>query len=382
MGFLKTKIIIIAISLTLLFGCAKSIIKIASKKDDNPFQMFGKVPSREFYVSVNVSDSLNLLWENSVNGSFTNSSVSVYDDLVFVNDLSGRVYCFRFDDGKQLGKLTYKGAIYSTPIPFKNLIIFPVAQEKENLTELVYYDYSAGEELEIIELPGRALTEMIAVEDGVIFNTEIGIVFKFDLHRNKIWETGTNVPTRSSPSMKNNLFIFGNDNGEIISLDVLTGDSVYVSNIGGSFYSGSTIVDDVIYIGNNNGKLYALNLDDGKMIWEFDSDARIIMTPAVDNENVFFGNLAGYLYSLNRADGKLNWKTKFRGVLNATPLLTENRIVVPEVFFSFHLVDKKDGSIIKDFYLDGRAKYSPVYYKGILFIGYDNGNLSAYEFVE
>ncbi len=81
------------------------------------------------------------------------------------------------------------------------------------MTELVYYDYSAGEELEIIELPGRVLTEMIAVEDGVIFNTEIGVVFKFDLHGNKIWETDTKVPTRSSPSMKNNIFSFGNDKG-------------------------------------------------------------------------------------------------------------------------------------------------------------------------
>ncbi|RKY94467.1 MAG: hypothetical protein DRQ01_02270 [Ignavibacteriae bacterium] len=382
MGFLKTKLIIVTISLIMLFGCAKSIIKIAAKKDDSPFRMFGKVPSREFYVPVNVSDSLNLVWENSVNGSFTNSSVSIYDDLVFVNDLSGRVYCFRFDDGKQLGKVKYKGAVYSTPIPFNNLLIFPVAIEKENLTELVYYDYSAGKEIAIIELPGRVLTEMIAVDDGVIFNTEIGAVFKYDLHGNKVWEMHTRVPTRSSPSMKNNLFIFGNDKGEIISLDNSTGDSVYVSNIGGSFYSGSTIVDDIIYIGNNNGKLYALNLDDGKVIWEFDSEARILMTPAADEENIVFGNLAGDLFSLNRTDGTLNWKTKFRGVLNATPMLTKNMIIVPEVFFSFHLVDKKDGSIIKDFYLDGRAKYSPVYYKGILFIGYDNGNLSAYEFVE
>ena len=106
------------------------------------------------------------------------------------------------------------------------------------------------------------------------------------------------------------------------------------------------------------------------------------MTPAADEENIVFGNLAGDLFSLNRTDGTLNWKTKFRGVLNTTPLVTNNLIIVPEVFFSFHLVDKKDGSIIKDFYLDGRAKYSPVYFKGILFIGYDNGNLSAYEFVE
>lgn len=382
MGFLKAKFLISAVMLIFFFGCARSIIKIAAKKDDNPFRMFGNIPSREFYVPVNVSDTLQLLWENSVNGSFTNSSVSVYDDLVFVNDLSGRVYCFRLEDGKQLGKIKYKGAVYSAPIPFNNLLIFPVALEKENLTELVYYNFSAGKELDVIELPGRVLTEMVAVEDGVIFNTEIGAAFKFDLHGNKIWETITKVPTRSSPSMKNNLYIFGNDNGEIIALDASTGDSVYVSTIGGSFFGGSTIVDNVIYIGNNNGKLFALNFDDGKVIWEFDSGARILMTPAVDDKNIIFGNLAGNLFSLNKSDGKVSWKTEFKGVLNTTPLLTENMIIVPEVFFAFHLVNKFDGKIVKDYYLDGRAKFSPVYFRNILFIGYDNGNIRAYEFVE
>ncbi len=191
MGFLKIKLSIFFIVLTFLFGCAKSIIKVSSKKDDNPYNMFGKIPSREFYVPVNVSDSLKLLWQNNVNGSFTNSSVSVYDELVFVNDLSGRIYCFRIEDGKQVGKIKYKGAVYSAPVLSDNLLIFSVAIEKENLTELVYYNYSAGEELEIIELPGRVLTEMIAVDDGVIFNTEIGSAYKFDMHGNKIWETFT-----------------------------------------------------------------------------------------------------------------------------------------------------------------------------------------------
>ena len=146
MGFLRIKFFISTLLLIFLFGCAKSIMKITAKKDDNPFRMFGNIPSREFYVPINVSDSLQLLWQNSVNGSFTNSSVSVYDELVFVNDLSGRVYCFRLEDGKQLGKVKYNGAVYSAPIPFKNLLIFPVTLEKENLTELVYYNYSSNSE--------------------------------------------------------------------------------------------------------------------------------------------------------------------------------------------------------------------------------------------
>ncbi len=149
------------------------------------------------------------------------------------------------------------------------------------------------------------------------------------------------MPTRSSPALWDNKYIFANDNGEIIALNSFSGDSIYVYKIEGSFFSGSTIVDGTIYIGNNNGKLYALNVEDGKVIWEFNSNSRILMTPAVDDENVVFGNLAGSLFSLNKLDGSLNWKTEFRGVLNSTPLITKNKIIVPEVFFSFHIVDKE-----------------------------------------
>jgi outer membrane protein assembly factor BamB len=379
MGFLKIKILLLLIIL-LLVSCARSVIKVSSKLDEEPFQMFGRIPEREFYVPITVSDSLELIWESSINGSFPTSSISIYDEFVFANDLSGRVYCYRLEDGKQMGKLKFKGAVYSTPILFKTNVVFPVALEKENFTELVFYDYLNGREIEVIELPGRVLTEMIAIDDEVIFNTEIGAVYRYTMQGKKIWETHTRVPTRSSPALKNNLFIFGNDVGELIALDAASGDSVYVTEIGGQFYSGLTIVDPMIYVGNENGNLYAINYIDGEIIWQFDSGARILMTPSVDDENVFFGNLSGKLFSLNKNDGSLNWEQQFRGVLNSTPLLTENLLVLPDIIFAFHLIDKETGEVRKTIPLDGRAKLSPVYYRNLLFIGYDNGILRAYEF--
>ncbi len=42
-----------------------------------PFQMFGKTPSREFYVPVNLSDSLIFMGKSDMHGSFPNSSVSI-----------------------------------------------------------------------------------------------------------------------------------------------------------------------------------------------------------------------------------------------------------------------------------------------------------------
>ena len=99
MGFLKYKILIIAVTF-LIGGCTRSVIKYSAKLDEHPYQMFGKIPSREFFVPEVFSDSLSLKWENEMYGSFLNSSVSIYSDLVFINDLAGRVFCYQFDTGK------------------------------------------------------------------------------------------------------------------------------------------------------------------------------------------------------------------------------------------------------------------------------------------
>lgn len=374
--------IFLLIVLILISGCARSVIKYATKLDENPYQMYGKIPSREFYLPANISDSLVLKWESEANGSFTNSSISVYEDLVFINDLSGRIFCFNIETGKKIGSLKYSsGSVYSTPIPYRSKIIFPVAQEKDNLTELIIYDYAQGKEMEAIELPGRVLTQMIAVGDEILFTSEVGIAYKFNSMGKKIWETHTRVPTRSSPALVDDLFIFGNDNGEIIALNSSSGDSVYVQKIGGHFFSGLTISENVIYVGNDNGFVYALDSEDGEIIWQFDTGARIKMEPSVDEQNIYIGNLNGNFYSLNKHNGNENWRTDFNGILNTTPLVTENKIILPNVLFEIHLLDKQSGEVIKSIPLDGRAKLSPVIHRNILFIGYDDGVLRAYEFV-
>jgi outer membrane protein assembly factor BamB len=380
MGLLRYKIILLLIPI-LLIGCARSVIKYSVKLDENPYQMFGKNPSREFYIPEMISDSLVLKWESEMYGSFLNSSVSIYGDMVFINDLSGRIYCYQFNTGAEIGKVKYSsGSVYSTPIPYKNKIVFPVALESENLTELVYYDYNEGKELHNIELPGRVLTQMISDSNDIYFTTELGSAYKFTSRAKKIWETHTRVPTHSSPALKNDLLIFGNDKGEVIALNSETGDSVYAKKIGGAFFSGITISDDIIYVGNNNGKLYALTVSNGEIVWQFDSGARILMNPAVDDTNVYVGNLAGAFYSINKSNGKQNWKLEFAGLFDTTPLVTENIIILPDIIFALHLIDKVDGRVVKTISLEGRAKLTPVIHNKTLFIGFDDGVIRAYEF--
>lgn len=380
MGLLKYKILFL-LSVLLLSGCTRSVIKYLTQPDENPYQMYGKLPSRVFYSPINISDSLLLKWESETYGSFNNTSVSAYDELVFINDLAGRIFCFNIETGDKIGSLKYSsGSIFSTPVPFRSTIIFPVALEKDNLTDLIIYDYLQGKEVEDIEIPGRVLTQIITVDDDILFTSEVGIAYRYSSSGKKIWETHTRVPTRSSPALFNNLFVFGNDKGEIIALESSSGDSVYVKEIGGHFFSGVTISENIIYVGNNNGKVYALKYENGEIIWQFDTGYQIKMEPSVDQQNIYIGNLNGNFFSIDKTTGNENWRINFQGILNSTAFVTENLIILPDVLFKLHFLDKENGNIIRSIMLDGRAKLSPVIHKNTLFIGFDDGVIRAYEF--
>lgn len=378
---MKLKISLLILALTIC-GCFPSLISIDAKKVPSSHSMFGENESRNFYLPVSISDSLKLVWESSINGSFPNSSVTTYGNYVFINDLSGRVYCFNADSGKTEGKLKYNdGSVYTTPVINDGIMVFAVAHSDENISDLYYYDFREGKSLFDKEIDGRILTEIIKTEDGIIFNTEDGRVFKYDFNGYKQWEYETNSRVHSSPALRNNIIVFGNDDGEIIGINSKLGNLIYREKIGKPFFGGATIDENTVYLGNDDGFIYALNLSDGKINWKYETGSRIIMVPAFNKNDLIVGNLKGGLFSIRKETGKLNWKTDTNGLLNSSPLVTANIIIVPDLSKSIHFVDVQSGKILKTMNLEGRGKLSPVIYRDKLYIGYDDGILRAYEFV-
>ncbi len=361
-------------------GCSTSKIQFDVKQDKNPYVMYGEIPSRNFYVASEFSDSLIKKWDNDINGTFAYSSVSIYNNLVFANDLSGRVYCFNIDNGKEAGHLKFGAGVFTTPIINNFTVIAASAERKDNESILQYYDYKQGKLLKQATIPGRVISEIIKVSDGIIFNTDQGTVYKYNFNAFQEWKCETKKNTHSSPALKDNLIVFGNDDGEITAVDAEKGKLKYRVKIGKPFLSSPTIINDVIYIGNDDGKLYALNLSTGKILWSYQTGGRIIMTPASDGENIFIGNLKGDLYSINIKSHQLNWKSNYDGAFNLTPLVSENLILQPGLDKNLLFVKKDNGEIIKTMSFDGRVRLTPVYFKNTLFIGYDNGILEAYEF--
>jgi len=383
MGLLKNLLFNIAAGIiALMTGCSQSVIKTDSVLDNNPYNMFGRTPERSFYYPVVIGDSIKKIWDNSINGSFNNSSISYYDKYVFINDLSGRIFCFDMKTGKRIGQLKNTGAVYSTPLVDRFRVIYLNAHNDENMSDLCYYDLDESKYTDQEKIPGRALTETINTVDGILFTTEKGIVYKYNPNGVKVWETDTKSVTYSSPALGKNIVVFGNNEGEVIALNQSDGTIRYRIKAGLPFYGGASISGSNIYIGNDYGNLYCLDLTSGRINWKFSTGTRIIMTPALDDDNVYFGNLSGEFYSLNKTTGKLNWNKKLGALFDVTPMVTQNMLILPDQFEKLYFVDKTNGIKKNTYSFRGRLKLTPVMKDSLLFIGYDDGELEAYEIVK
>lgn len=384
MGFLKysIKIFLFLWTLILLSGCAKSIIKIVGQSEETPVVMFAETGERNFYYPVDFSDSLNLLWENDAHGSFNNSSFIFFDSTVFTHDLGGRIHAFNIHTGKLLGVLKFKGAVLSTPVLFSSVIVTALVLNNENKTKLIFYDFFKGKELKTIEVNGKIINQMLRIENDLFLITENGMAAKYSSRGNEIWKRNLDSFVHSDPAYSNGKIYFGNDSGELVCIDSESSNIIYKKKIGGVFNGGVTIKENFAFLGDDYGVLYAFNLKKGELEWNFNSGSRIIMNPAVDYENIIFGNLSGKLFSLKKENGKKNWEIKNNGaVFSSTPILTNNRIIISNLFKSVLIVDKLTGNLVKEISLDARVKMTPAIRNNLLFIGYDNGIVRAYEII-
>ncbi len=370
-------------------GCAPSIIKLNYINDNNPISQFSKSSNRNFIYEPLISDSVVEKWEAEINGGFSNSSVTVSDSAVFVNDLSGRVYCFSLATGKTLGQLKYKGSIFTAPIIHKSVIYFVVISDKEEVSTLYTYDIKNGKEISATEMEGRITSQLVIIDGAIYALTEKGKLYQFSLAGEHLWTFDTKSDCHDSPALISTVIVLGNDNGEIISIgneniqpsDAMNSRLNYRRKIGGPFFSSPVISGNEIFIGNDDGNLYSVDLNSGNVNWAFQTSAKIRMETIVTQDEIFIGNLKGELYKLSRG-GKQIWKLETKGLLNITPLLTNDYLILPDANKKVYFISRNKGEIFHTLELDGRMKLSPVIKGNFLFIGYENGNLKAYEFVQ
>lgn len=379
MGFLKKLISIpVLIISAIISACTQPIVFRNMSANLPGYYMFGKEPAREFYVKENLGDTLKLKWNAETSGSQYSTSVTIYNDIVFVTDLSGKLFAFNRENGKQFGYEKFSGAIPSAPVVSSLRLFFMVNNKEETYSTLTCFDFLSGKIMSESEIPGNVNNEIVKVNDAVIILSDDGIVYKYNLSGFRVWEKNTGSIARTIPACSSDNIYLVNQNGEFISLDLENGNENFRVKISGGFESGITVDGTSAYAGDNAGIIYCMNTKNGSVRWKYDTGSKIKSIPVYNEEYIYAGNLSGRVICLDKFSGKEIWKLETGGIINTTPLLLEDYLLQPNVNKHLDFIDAKSGRLAKRMGFDTRVKMSPVYYDGILYLGTDRGNISAY----
>lgn len=365
----------------MLSGCS-SVIKLPEINYGYNYKMFGKNGNGNFYYNEQLSDSVRLKWLSDTHGGFANTSVTILDHYVFIGDLSGRIYCFDFNTGKEIGNIKNKGAVNSAVLTKDDLIIYALELPNNNFTSIIFYDVKNGDELKNVKIPGKVRNELILLDDEIIFTTEEGMVYKYNLKGEEIWKYKINKKITAPSVCSDNLLAVITSDGQLNVFDHIQKKLLYKKIFKGNYESGSIIKDKVIYFTNNSGVVFACNLVSEKLLWQCELGYRIKSYPVFDNKNLYITNLHGDYSSLDLNTGKLNWVKSTDGLFEAAPIVSENILIIPDQNRKILFVSKSDGKILRILPLEGRVKLSPVVKDNSIIIGFEKGQIARYEFVK
>lgn len=377
--YLDAKYLLICLSAILLQNCTQPLVFKYMTNNESGYYMYGKIQERNFYEKLSIDENLEQLWSAETSGSQSYSSIVIYKNILFITDLSGKIYGFDRTTGKVLGYEKYLGSIPVAPVITGLRMFFIVNNLNEKYSTIKYFDLIGGKILDESKIDGGVHNEMIKLSDGIVVLSDKGELIKYNLIGRREWSTLTKASSSSSPASNGNLILVGNEHGELIAISAADGEIKYRKKVT-SGIEGDICIDGLYaYFGDNFGNLFSVSVLDGNINWKFNTKSKILSAPVNDATKIIIGNLAGDIFSLNKADGKVIWKTSTMGVINTTPLLLENYLIQPDLNKKVHFIDTQTGKIQKTYEFERRVKLSPVLYDGILYLGADKGIINAYK---
>lgn len=154
---------------------------------------------------------------------------------------------------------------------------------------------------------------------------------------------------------------------------------------------GPTQFENIIYVAGRNGQVKAIDTTNGKTLWNSDvsessffrsQSALLSGGVSVDNKYVYVGSERAVVYALERDTGKLVWQQKVKGEVVASPVASDNKLLVHTTNGFLQALNRDTGVQVWETNLDVptlalRGQSTPTVAYGAVIIGDDNGHVNA-----
>jgi outer membrane protein assembly factor BamB/Icc-related predicted phosphoesterase len=161
-----------------------------------------------------------------------------------------------------------------------------------------------------------------------------------------VWEKQDNSDIGTGISIRGNIAVYANTNGQIVALDPNSGKALWHYQTGGKIYSTPAIAGKRIICASTDNNIYCLDLKTGQLKWTFPTSKSIIASPAVDRNSVYIGSSEGIFRSVDLRSGKLNWKfDSVKNFVETRPLVYGNCVYFGSWGNTFYALDKRTGKL-------------------------------------
>lgn len=147
---------------------------------------------------------------------------------------------------------------------------------------------------------------------------------------------------------------------------------------------GSTLQGTTLLNASYNGEVTAMNVQNGNILWQTNIQHSISATPGANDTTVFVGTKDGNLYALDINTGKIKWNVALPSLTLGAPTATDDVVVVQCHDSSVVALSSDTGKQIWSYQatqpsLTLYSNSSPVIYNGMVYVGFDSGQLGAFD---
>ncbi len=213
----------------------------------------------------------------------------------------------------------------------------------------------------------KILSQPVIYDDLIFFLDAKSNVIAFSLKDNKIiWKKNISLKNENNHDIGGGIVIYkssiiiNSPYGQIISLEMYTGEIKWEIDVDSSIRSAPTIFDNKLLSLTSSNKLYVLNADDGDLLWQHQgifNNTTLIDSPkvAVDENIIIVPYSNGEFFALNLNNGKEIWRNSFIDLeikettnafsdIDAFPIIKKDIVIITSANGKLFAINKKTGS--------------------------------------
>ena len=182
------------------------------------------------------------------------------------------------------------------------------------------------------ELGEKVISSPVLVDGYLYIASDQGSIFKLVADSGEVlqrWSSGTERIWSSLHVFQNRLVLTDISKGQMIFLDLFTGEIVSQLDLSAGVPGDGLFVNQASYIGTFGSELLRVDLSGRKVDWRIATDGWIVGQPVIDGSNLYAVTTRGAIYSVDVNSGRVLWTHSYlESNFRASPVIYRDALLL------------------------------------------------------